>query len=341
MPSRLRVFPNRRLIDHMRLALAMRKAGVMRPGSIWRRAAGLVLLAVVFMPAPTWAGDYTLAWRDGAWAERRADPPEYERLRFWRAPARIEGQADPPVYEPPSVTVNGVALSPFAGMHRIEEVRVLQLQAETLHVFRVWRGGAGQNYQLMLVRLADEGVEVIGPLQEEFEDIEIIPTRIALDDSGKDWPGYLFKLYLADINDAELVAVYRYMGGNGWYMMSRLSGPARDEWHENYTATREARIAEVIAAALTYDGLDPMARRILAGVIGSDGDRVQYGVLEARFPHDDPGTDRIRLTIGRHIDRDDYRGWGAVWLVEIQLWRPHFHGSPYVIENVILSGRAG
>lgn len=312
----------------------------MRPGSIWQRAAGLALLAVVFMPPPVWAGDYTLAWRDGAWIERRADPPEYERLRFWRTPTRIEGQADDfPEYEPPSVTVNGMALSPFADMRRIEEVRVLQLQAETLHVFRVWRGGAGQNYKLMLVRLADEGVEVIGPLQEEFEDIEIIPTRTALDDSGKDWPGYLFKLYLADINGAELVAVYRYMGGNGWHIMNRLSGPARGEWHENYTATREARIAEAIAAALTHEGLDPEARRILAGVIKSDADI--YGVLEASYPHDDPGTDRIRLTIGERLDEDGYSGWGAVWLVEIRLWRPHPAGSPYVIESVTLSGLAG
>lgn len=307
----------------MRLALAMRKAGVIWPGSIWQRAAGaagLTLLAVVFMPAPVWAGDYTLTWRDGAWVER---------------------QADFPVYEPPRVTVNGVALARFAEMHRVEEVRVLQFQTETLHVFRVWGGGATQNRQLMLVRLTDAGVEVIGPLQEEFEDVEITPTRIALDDSGKDWPGYLFKLYLDNINDAELVAVYRYMGGNGPYIMSRLSGPARGEWHENYTATREARIAEAIAAALAYDGLDPMAREILAGVITSDADMVQYGVLEARFPHDDPGTDRIRLTIGEIVDQDGYSGWGAVWLVEIRLWRPHFHGSPYVIENVTLSGLAG
>lgn len=130
----------------MRLALAMRKAGVMRPGSIWQRAARLALLGAMCMPAPLWAGDYTLAWRDGAWVEGRAD--------------------DALEYEPPRVTVNGVALSPFAEMQRIEEVRVLQFRAETLHVFRVWQGGAGQNYQLMLVRLADAGVEVIGPLQE-------------------------------------------------------------------------------------------------------------------------------------------------------------------------------
>ena len=79
----------------MRLALAMRKAGVMRPGSIWQRAAGLALLAVVFMPAPVWAGDYTLAWRDDAW---------------------VAAHPNLPVYELPRVTVNGVALSPFAKM---------------------------------------------------------------------------------------------------------------------------------------------------------------------------------------------------------------------------------
>ena len=301
----------------------MRKAGVMRPGSIWRRAAGLALLAAVCMPAPVWAGDYTLAWRDGAWVEGRADSLEYA---------------------PPRVTVNGVALSPFADMRRIKEARVLQFQTETLHVFRVWGGGAGQNYQLMLVRLADAGVEVIGPLQDEFEDIEIIPTRIRPDDSGKDWPGYLFKLYLsnsrADINDAELVAVYRYLEGDGGYM-SRLSGPARGEWHENYTATREARIAEVIAAALAYDGLDPEARRILAGVIKSDAHMAQYSVLEASFPHDDPGTDRIRLTIGELLDEDGDSGWRALWLVEIRPRRPHPPGSPWVIESVTLSLLAG
>ena len=231
----------------------------MRPGSIWQRAAGLVLLVVVFMPAPVWAGDYTLTWRDGAWVERRADCPEYKRLRFWRAPACIEGDADDSLedYEPPE---------------------------------------------------------------------------------GKDWPDYLLKLYLPDINDAGLVAVYRYTGGG---YMSRLSGPAFGEWHENYTATREARIAEAIAAALAYEGLDPEACRILAGVIKPDADMVQYGVVEARFPHEDPGTDRIRLTIGERLNQDGYSGWGAVWLVEIRLWRPHRAGSPYVIESVTLSGLAG
>lgn len=129
------------------------------------------------------------------------------------------------------------------------------------------------------------------------------------------------------------------MGGNGWYIMNRLSGPAHGEWHENYTATREARIAEVIAAALAYDGLDPEARRILAGVIKSDGDI--YGVLEAGYPHDDPGTDRIRLTIGERLDEDGDSGWRALWLVEIRLRRPHPAGSPYVIDSVTLSGFAG
>lgn len=129
--------------------------------------------------------------------------------------------------------------------------------------------------------------------------------------------------------------------GNRWYIMSRLSGPARGEWHENYTATRVARIAEVIAAALAYDGLDPMAREILAGIIKSDADMVQYGVLEVSYPHDNPGTDRIRLTIGEPKDVDGYSGWGAVWLLQIHLWRPHPPGSPYIIKSVTLSGLAG
>ena len=303
----------------------MPNATFMRLSAIRRRtdyAPGLVLLAAVCMPALVWAGDYTLAWRDGA----------------WRDDAWVAAHPDSPVYESPRVTVNGVALSPFADMHRIKEVRVLQFEAETLHVFRVWGGGAGQNYQLMLVRLADAGVEVIGPLPEGFEDIEITPARMAPADSGQGWLDYLFKLYLGDIHDAERVAVYRYTEGG---VMSRLSGPARGEWHENYTARREARIAEVIAAALTHDGLDPMARRLLAGVIKSDADMFQYSVLEARFPHDDPGTDRIRLTIGELLDEDGDSGWGGLWLVEIHLRRQHPAGSPYVIESVTLSGLAG
>ena len=303
----------------MAFGLIMRNIGLMRPGALWR-AAGRVLLAAVFMPAPVWAGDYTLAWRDGAWVERQAD--------------------DSLAYEPPEVTVNGVALSAFAHMQRIEEVQVSQHQAETLHVFQVWQGGMSNNYQLMLVRLADAGVEVIGPTQEQFEDIEIIPTRILLDDSGKDRPGYLFKLYNENLNDGEPVAVYRYMGGNGWYSMDLLSGSGFGELYENYTATREARIAEAIAAALAYDGLDPKARRILAGVIKPDGAMGQCSVLDASFPHD-IGTDRIRLTIGESKDEDGDWGWHTVWLVEIRLWRSHRITAPYAIESVTLSLLAG
>ena len=73
--------------------LIMRNIGRMWPRAIRRRAdyaPGLALLAAMCMPAPLWAGDYTLAWRDGAWRD----------------------------YESPRVAVNGVALSPFADMHR-------------------------------------------------------------------------------------------------------------------------------------------------------------------------------------------------------------------------------
>ena len=125
----------------------MLNATFMPLSAIRRRAGyapGLLLLAAVLMPAPAWAGDYTLAWRDGAWVERRADcrPAADGRRQFWRPPACIAGQADDSLeYEWPRVAVNGVALSPFADMHRVQALRVLQCQAETLHVFRVWGGG--------------------------------------------------------------------------------------------------------------------------------------------------------------------------------------------------------
>ena len=91
-------------------------------------------------------------------------------------------------------------------MARVQEVKVLQLRnpsgAETLHVFRVWQGGASQGEQLMLVSLSDSGVGVIGPLQDEFDDMEIVPANTE--------EGPLFMLYGA--GDGPL-AVYEYFNG--------------------------------------------------------------------------------------------------------------------------------
>ena len=52
-------------------------------------------------------------------------------------------------------------------------------------------------------------------------------------------------------------------------MLKRSAPVLGGAWHANYTAPREAGMAEVIAA-LTYEGLDPMARGILARVIVSE-----------------------------------------------------------------------
>ena len=236
------------------------------------------------------------------------------------------------------VTVNGEELSPFSEMQRIDEVRVLQFPDETLYVFSVWGGGM-QNLQLMLVRLSDSGVSVIGPtpINDQFERIEIIPTK------KKGSMGSLLKLYISYDNEPEpkLVAVYQYSEG-GYLTKLQPAAAAGGVWYQAYSSyPPEARIAEAIAAALAYEGLDPEAREVLAGVIKSDADMVQYGVLEAHFPDDDPDTYRIGLTIGESIDEDGDWGWSAVWLVEIRLWHPHFHGSPYVIESVTLSLLAG
>ena len=108
----------------------------------------------------------------------------------------------------PIVIVNGVALSGFGDMRRIDNVRVLQFPNETLYVFEVWCGAPTQNSQLMLVRLSDqmleEAVSVIGPttLEDQFNRIEIIPLK----KKGL-MVSSLFNFYI----DNDKVAVYRYL----------------------------------------------------------------------------------------------------------------------------------
>ena len=284
----------------MRLALAMRKAGVMRPGSIWQRAAGLALLAVVCMPAPMWAGDYTLAWRNR------------DSFAF-----------------PPIVTVNGVALSPFAQMQRIQEVQVLQFPDETLYAFSVWPGGVGQNLQLMLVRLSDqEGVSVIGPTpqDDQFERTEITPIKEK---------GSLFKFYIGD----KAVAVYQYSKG-GYLTKLQPAASLGGIWHQRYTATREAGIAEVIAAALEHEDLDPEAREVLARVIMGSGHRnVHYSVQHVSYPHGFD-TDSIKLYITAERVDEEGNHWDSQWLVKISLSRRNDIFN-YVIQSVTLIGLAG
>jgi len=141
-----------------------------------------VLMATSALPL---AHDYTLQWRDGTLIENTAESAEFQ---------------------PPYVTVNGVVLSRFAHMTRVEELRKLTVPGidgpEDVHVFQVWQGGASQGLQLMVVTLSDVGVDVIGPLEPDFETIEIV------DHTGDQGP--LFRLFSADTNP---VASYEYFDG--------------------------------------------------------------------------------------------------------------------------------
>ncbi|WP_428526061.1 hypothetical protein [Roseibium sp.] len=158
----------------------------MRTGS--RLSLASLLLAPVMLmgtPALLLAHDYTLQWSDGTLIENNAEYAEFQA---------------------PYVKINGVELSRFAHMTRVEELRKLKVPgiegSEDVHVFQVWQGGASQGLQLMAVTLSDVGVDVIGPLEPDFETIEIV------DHNGDQGP--LFRLYSADTNS---VAIYEYFDG--------------------------------------------------------------------------------------------------------------------------------
>lgn len=120
-----------------------------------------------------------------------------------------------------------------------------------------------------------------------------------------------------------------------------LATPAAADsvWYENYTTDYEAAIAEVVAAALTTETLEPMSRDILAGLLVSDPGTTHYSVLEIQFP-DETGEDKITLIIGEDDLTDDDDGWGAVWSLDINL-EPRDQLSPYVITSSTLNLAAG
>ena len=236
---------------------------------------------------------------------------------------------------PPIVTVNGVALSRFMQMQRIDDVRVLQFPNETLYAFSVWPGGAGQNLQLMLVRLSDqEGVSVIGPTpqDDQFERFETTPIK------EKDRVGSLVKFYIGD----DKVAVYEYSNG-GYLTKLQPAASLGGIWYQRYTATREAGIAEVIAAALEYKNLDQEAREALAGVIVSrksqSGVKIYYSVDSVSYTY---GFDRasIKLYIRSEGEDEDGMSLDSLCLVTINLRRKS-EGYDYVIQSVTLTGIAG
>ena len=238
---------------------------------------------------------------------------------------------------PPLVTVNDVVLSSseleekgvfngFYGMAHVGDVWVLQFPNETLYAFSASIGAPTQNSQLILVRLTDqkEGVSVIGPtpLDDQFERIEITPIK------DKGWMGSLFNFYIGD----DKVAVYQYSEG-GYLNKLQPAASLGGVWYQRYTATREASIAEVIATALEYKNLDPVAREILAGVISGgsqSGHEIYYSVDKVRYTYRFH-TARIELYIkskGKSRDRKDH--------VEIVLSRRN-NIFDYIVQSVTLT----
>ena len=106
------------------------------------------------------ASDYDIDWKDGALVEQS------------------DGSAE---IDPPFVKINGVALSRFAQMYRVELHETIDADgldgAEKVYVFRIWQGGASQGKQLMLVTTSKAGIDVIGPHEQDFETMEVVPAN--------------------------------------------------------------------------------------------------------------------------------------------------------------------
>lgn len=94
----------------------------------------------------------------------------------------------------PYVEFGTIRLSRFSQMQSLALQDTLQTENsdEVLHVFRAWQGGASQSEQLMLVTTSEQGIDVIGPHTQDFENIVIKPA------SGDFGP--IFELYGADAN---------------------------------------------------------------------------------------------------------------------------------------------
>ncbi|MEO9457419.1 MAG: hypothetical protein ABJE63_11290 [Lentilitoribacter sp.] len=85
-------------------------------------------------------------------------------------------------------------------LNRFSQMQALILQdtlsvgddddVETIFVFRAWQGGASQGEQLMLVTTSAQGVDIIGPHSQDFENLVVI--------SPKDDRGPIFELVGAD-----------------------------------------------------------------------------------------------------------------------------------------------
>jgi len=124
----------------------------MKTGYAHWLARGLITTLMITLSAPTWA--QTLTWSDRV-SEETSDGEIVDTAPF--------------------VKLGSIAFSRFTDMQAIALETSLKLPdtSETLHVFRVWQGGASQGEQLMLLSVSEIGVDVIGPHEQDFEVFEI------------------------------------------------------------------------------------------------------------------------------------------------------------------------
>lgn len=104
----------------------------------------------------------------------------------------------------PYVEIGTIRLSRFSQMQSLvlQETTVVGEgdDIETLYIFRAWQGGASQGEQLMLVTISEQGVDVIGPYEQNFEKLVVVPAK---DDLGP-----IFELFTNDTNDLPVKLEY-------------------------------------------------------------------------------------------------------------------------------------
>lgn len=112
------------------------------------------------------------------------------------------------VDHPPFVAVDNVRLSRFSEMQSVTYRDELLIDhgedgLELLYVFTVWQGGASQGEQLMALSIRAEGIDVIGPYAQDFEQLEI--SQINADSAPE------FRILTEEGEPIE--TVYFYAGG--------------------------------------------------------------------------------------------------------------------------------
>lgn len=90
-----------------------------------------------------------------------------------------EEQADGTIVDTaPFVHLGNLRLSRFSQMQSLQFQETIATGDgdEKLHVFTAWQGGASQGEQLMLVTTSKDGIDVIGPHEQDFETMEVVPA---------------------------------------------------------------------------------------------------------------------------------------------------------------------